>query len=306
MADEEPIITLDGAIAKLSAYSDIDKHGQDVLAAAITLRDSGGRDRKQALRLMASSWRVNQQAKIEGKWKDRPLATVASEPETAVCKAAAQWQPQAAGEGTEQHDAPEHGDRAEQRGLAEHAPSTSTTVVVTAERSGAGKTGQAAHGRDDPSPSEVGPAKKARTGAAVSTQAAGSSGPHRAGREPQILDLPETQEDVVSLRRLGPDHYEATKRSGEVWRGDAEQLETLPQGKAKLATLRVTEILGSKKSKTTGDQPAVVTTKADCDSREPPSKKPRALAADTDNADTGAAKNVQVVLARVMDGYYHI
>ena len=290
MADEEPIITLDGAIAKLSAYSDIDKHGQDVLAAAITLRDSGGRDRKQALRLMASSWRVNRRAKIEGKWKDRPLATVASELETAVCKAAAQWQPQAAGEGTEQHDAPEHGDRAEQRGVAEHAPSTSTTVV--ANDRGPAKIRESTHGRDDPSPSEVGPAKKARTGAAVSTQAAGSSGPHHAGREPQILDLPETQEDVVSLRRLGPDHYEATKKSGELWRGDAEQLETLPQGKAKLATLRVTEILGSNKAKTTGDQPAVVTTKADCDSREPPSKKPRPLAANTGNAETGAAEHV--------------
>ena len=77
-----------------------------------------------------------------------------------------------------------------------------------------------------------------------------------------ILVLPKTQEDVVSLRRLGPDHFEATKRSGELWRGDAEMLETLPQGKAKLATLRVTEILGIKKPKTTGDLAAVVTRKS--------------------------------------------
>ena len=34
------MITLDAAIAKLSAHSDIDKRGQDVLAAAITVRDS--------------------------------------------------------------------------------------------------------------------------------------------------------------------------------------------------------------------------------------------------------------------------
>ena len=125
MADEEPIITLDAAIAKLSAHGDIDKRGQEVLAAAITLRESSGRDRKQALRLMAHSWGVNRQTKTEGKWKERPLATVASELETAVCLAAAQWQPQPAGEGAEQHDAPEHGDRAEQRGVAEHAPATS-------------------------------------------------------------------------------------------------------------------------------------------------------------------------------------
>ena len=64
MADEEMMITLDAAIAKLSAHSDIDKRGQDVLAAAITLRDSSGRDRKTALRLMTSTWDVHRRVKI--------------------------------------------------------------------------------------------------------------------------------------------------------------------------------------------------------------------------------------------------
>ena len=268
MADELPTQTLDAAITKLTAERALDERGQEVLAAAITLRDASGRDRATALRRLTSSWGVNRRVKIEGKWKDRPLATVASEIETAVCLAAAKWQRRSAGEGAEQHDAPEHGDRAEQRGVAEHAPATSSTMVLTDDRSGAGRTDQAAHGRDDPSPSELGPAKKART----------SLG------EPQILELPETQEDVVSLRRLGPDHYEATKRSGDLWRGDAELLESLPQGKAKLATLWVTEIQGSKKAKTTGDQPALAPRKADGDSREPPSK--------TGSADTGAAEHV--------------
>ena len=262
------MMTLDAAIAKLSAHRDIDKRGQDVLAAAITLRDCSGLGRQTALRLMTSTWGVDRRVKIEGKWKERLLTTVASELETAICLAAATWQPPPAGEGAEQHDAPEHDDGSEQRGVAEHAPATSSTMVLTDDRSGAGRTDQVAHGRDDPSPSEVGPAKKART----------SLG------EPQILELPETQEDVVSLRRLGPDHYEATKRSGDSWRGDAELLESLPQGKAKLATLWVTEIQGSKKAKTTGDQPALAPRKADGDSREPPSK--------TGSADTGAAEHV--------------
>ena len=74
--------TLDAAIAKLSAHSDMDKRGQDVLAAAITLRDSSGRDRVNALRQMTSTWDVQRQVKIEGKWRDRPLPTIASELET--------------------------------------------------------------------------------------------------------------------------------------------------------------------------------------------------------------------------------
>ena len=69
-------------------------------------------------------------------------------------------------------------------------------------------------------------------------------------------------------------------------------LETLPQGKAKLASLRVTEILGSKKPKTTGHLAAVVTRTADHDSGEPPTKKPRTLAAKTGSAETGAAEHV--------------
>ena len=90
MADELPTLTLDAAITKLTAERVLDERGQEILEAAITLRDASGRDRATALRLMTSSWGVNRRVKIEGKWKDRPLATVASELETAVCKAAAQ------------------------------------------------------------------------------------------------------------------------------------------------------------------------------------------------------------------------
>ena len=78
------MITLDAAIAKLSAHSHIDKEGQDVLAAAITLRDASGRDRNIVLRLMCSTWDVDRRVKIEGKWRERPLPTIA--PRSAAAK----------------------------------------------------------------------------------------------------------------------------------------------------------------------------------------------------------------------------
>ena len=76
-----------------------------------------------------------------------------------------------------------------------------------------------------------GPAKKANT-VTLSWAQLG----HRA------VALPETTEDVMELRRLGPDLFEATKRSGESWVGDAELLRTLPQGIAKLATLHIQKL----------------------------------------------------------------
>ena len=49
-------ISLDDVIAKLKAPGNEDTRGQEILAAAITLRDSSGRDRKTALRKMANAW----------------------------------------------------------------------------------------------------------------------------------------------------------------------------------------------------------------------------------------------------------
>ena len=46
--------TLDDVIAKLKAAGNEDTRAKEILAAAITLRDSSGRDRKVALRKMAS------------------------------------------------------------------------------------------------------------------------------------------------------------------------------------------------------------------------------------------------------------
>ena len=80
-------------------------------------------------------------------------------------------------------------------------------------------------------------------------QTADSTAPFSAGPGARILPSPITQDDVMSLRRLTPDRFEATKRSGEVWAGDAVLLETLPQGRAKLATLRVTESMNAREAK---------------------------------------------------------
>ena len=56
-----------------------------------------------------------------------------------------------------------------------------------------------------------GPAKKAKTVPVSWAQLE-----HRA------VALPQTAEDVIELRRLGLDLFEATKRSGESWKRDNE------------------------------------------------------------------------------------
>ena len=60
-------ISLDDVIAKLKAAGNEDTRGEEILAAAITLRDSSGRDRQAALRKMANALRSD--AKREGRWQ---------------------------------------------------------------------------------------------------------------------------------------------------------------------------------------------------------------------------------------------
>ena len=72
MADDAQTMTLQDAITKLAAHSDLDDLGKNILAAATTLRDSTGRDRANALRSMCSAWGVHRQEKADGTWKDRP------------------------------------------------------------------------------------------------------------------------------------------------------------------------------------------------------------------------------------------
>ena len=188
MANEPLVMTLDDAIAKLSARSDLDGRGAKILAAAITLRDSRGCERTHALRLMCSGdWGVNLQEKIDGKWKDLSLPMIDAALSNAVCLAAAQWQPEPRGQTEQrgvpehvtseaaQHDAPNTGKGFQQRGVAEHASASSSNVAPPDGRSGTGNADQRAHARVDASSCETGPAKKARPGTADPMQAAGSS-----------------------------------------------------------------------------------------------------------------------------------
>ena len=319
MAYEPLAMTPEDAITKLSAHSDLDGRGTDILAAATTLRDSMGRDRHDALRSMCSAWGVDRREKISGKWKNRRLPVLEALLKDSVCLAAARWQPnshgqpeqldvpeQAAAE-TAQHDArmdgeefqergvPEDaasetalhdalmdGEESQERGVAEHASASASSVAPLDGKSGGGNADHPAHVRDDASPSHAGSAKKPRTATAEPMQAAGSSAPSRAGHEPRILPLPITQDDVISLRRLGPDLFEATTRSGELWIGDAVLLETLPQGGAKLATLKVTECMNAREAKAKREHNAANATNADSRSTEPPEKKARTLQENSD------------------------
>jgi len=97
-------ISLDAAIAKLSNHGEADELGAEILAAAIALRDSSGRDRLSALRSIAGIWNVARQEKVGGKWKNRSLTALAKDIEVAVCDAALRWEHHRVAEHTDQPD----------------------------------------------------------------------------------------------------------------------------------------------------------------------------------------------------------
>ena len=86
--------SLNEVINKLKATVNIDARGETILAAAITLRDSTWRNRRAALRQMASAWKVTLNQKVDGKYKPRPNAALAGDIEAALCKAALDWESQ--------------------------------------------------------------------------------------------------------------------------------------------------------------------------------------------------------------------
>ena len=79
----------------MKAAANEDTCGEEILAAAITLRDSSGRDRKDALRKMANAWGVTVNEKVEGKYKPRPNSALAEDIQAAVCKAVWDWESRA-------------------------------------------------------------------------------------------------------------------------------------------------------------------------------------------------------------------
>ena len=72
---------------KLQFHEEADELASKILAAAITLRDCKGRDRKAALHQMAGAWKVDRRVKMDGVWKNRALAAIAEDLEAAVCDA---------------------------------------------------------------------------------------------------------------------------------------------------------------------------------------------------------------------------
>ena len=214
------------------------------LKAAVTLRDSTGRDRLPVMRQMCTVWGLSRREKIHGQWKDRTLATLQELLSNAVCLAATRWQA-------------EQPIQTKQRGDPDH------TAPDPVKR--------------EASPSEAGAAKKAQTDTADTVPSSGNSGLSWAQLEQRAIALPQTSEDVMELRRLGPDLFEATKRSGESWVGDAELLRTLPQGTAKLATVEVQELMRARKAKATRAQNVAGAASAGGKSTEPPAKRPRTL-----------------------------
>ena len=84
-------LSLDDIITKCEAMEGTTELGERILAAAITLRDSRGRDRLPALRAMTKIWNVSRQEMVGDEMKDRGLADLAKDLETAVCEAAREW-----------------------------------------------------------------------------------------------------------------------------------------------------------------------------------------------------------------------
>ena len=85
-------ISLDDIIAILQATSDKDTRVTEMLTAAIELRDTKGRDRKDALRRMAKFWNVTVNEKVEGKYKPRSNSALADDIQASVCRAVLNWE----------------------------------------------------------------------------------------------------------------------------------------------------------------------------------------------------------------------
>ena len=102
-------MTLASTISMLSTQSNLDDRGSEILAAAISLQESTGRNRLGALRAMCTSWGVQRREKVSGKWKDRSVATLQELLTNAVCLAAAQYSAASpTNAGPEQRGAAEH------------------------------------------------------------------------------------------------------------------------------------------------------------------------------------------------------
>ena len=81
--------SLDDIIAKFEAMEETTERAETILATAITLRDSRGRDRVPALRKMATAWHVSRREKGGG---ERSITALEKDIETAVRDAVREWE----------------------------------------------------------------------------------------------------------------------------------------------------------------------------------------------------------------------
>ena len=119
-------ISLDEVIAKFKATADEDIRAQEILAAATTLRDSTGRNRKDALRKMANAWGVTVNEKVADKYKPRSNAALEKDIQASVCQAALDW------ESGMERDAEPRRKKTRTTGAAEHGASVAAHPRGTA------------------------------------------------------------------------------------------------------------------------------------------------------------------------------
>ena len=87
--------SLDEVILTFKATADEDIRAREILAAATTLRDSTGRDRKDALRKMANVWRARLNEKVSDKYKAHSNSAFAEDIQASVFKAVLDWESRA-------------------------------------------------------------------------------------------------------------------------------------------------------------------------------------------------------------------
>ena len=147
--------SLDDVVATVKAAANDDACCDEILAAAITLRDSSGRDRKDALRKMANAWGVTVNEKVQGKYKRRPNSALAEDIQASVCKAALDWESQAEPSQSSDTRAPSIADaesvlkKARTTGAAEHGAATTGAAEHGAAESSASRRGGGEHGEAD-------------------------------------------------------------------------------------------------------------------------------------------------------------
>ena len=276
---ESAFDTLDGIIDAMQGLQN-DDAAVTVQLAALTLRDLSGRDLRTALQNMCIEWGVRRQEKIQGRWKNRPVAEVAKEIRAALARAAqglvsgttgltrearlerSGVKPHAA---TSSHISPESTQPSQSNGAKAHAAADVDSTLGDdeppekkpkiqsleddEERSDAQSLTRKRKPLDDDDPEQL-ETHRQRQGASSDhiKQTASWSSTDLSQMRVQPLDLKpyEVGSIVLHLKRIQKDLFEATLADGSVVQIDSVMIHTLPQGMAKLATLQMLELQAAK------------------------------------------------------------